>query len=96
MYITHPNHKTRKLSRTGHTSWTLTEVEFTNGPFLDTNTSTTTLTASGVSGSVTITASSSTFVSTDVGRQVRIGSGHSKITAFGLSLIHISEPTRPY
>jgi len=83
MYITHPNHKTRKLSRTGHTSWSLTEVEFTNGPFLDTNTSTTTLTASGVSGSVTITASSSTFVSTDVGRQVRIGSGHSKITAFG-------------
>ena len=83
MYITHPNHKTRKLSRTGHTSWSLTEVEFINGPFLDTNTSTTTLTASGVSGSVTITASSSTFVSTDVGRQVRIGSGHSKITAFG-------------
>jgi len=82
MYITHPNHKTRKLSRTGHTSWSLTEVEFTNGPFLDTNTSTTTLTASGVSGSVTITASSSTFVSTDVGRQVRIGSGHSKITNF--------------
>nr|BAR15343.1 putative tail tubular protein B [uncultured Mediterranean phage uvMED] len=82
MYITHPNHKTRKLSRTGHTSWTLTEVEFTNGPFLDTNTSTTTLTASGVSGSVTITASSNTFVSTDVGRQVRIGSGHSKITNF--------------
>jgi len=82
MYLTHPNHKTRKLSRTGHTSWSLTEVEFTNGPFLDTNTSTTTLTASGVSGSVTITASSNTFVATDVGRQVRIGSGHSKITNF--------------
>jgi hypothetical protein len=82
MYITHPNHAVRKLSRTGHTSWSLTECSFTNGPFLDTNTSTTTLTASGVSGSVTITASSNTFVSTDVGRQVRIGSGHSKITNF--------------
>ena len=33
MYITHPSHSTRKLSRTGHTSWTLTEVDFTNGPF---------------------------------------------------------------
>jgi hypothetical protein len=42
MYITHPNHQTRKLSRTGHTSWTLTAVEFTNGPYLDTNTTTTT------------------------------------------------------
>ena len=82
MYITHPNHAVRKLSRTGHTSWSLTECNFTNGPFLDTNTSTTTLTASGVSGSVTITASSNTFVATDVGRQVRIGSGHSKITNF--------------
>ena len=37
MYITHPNHQTRKLSRTGHTSWTLAAVEFTNGPFLDAN-----------------------------------------------------------
>ena len=45
MYITHPNHQTRKLSRTGHTSWTLTVVDFTNGTYLDTNTSTTTITA---------------------------------------------------
>ena len=39
MYITHPNHATRKLTRTSHTSWTLTEVDFTNGPFQDSNTS---------------------------------------------------------
>ncbi|BCV03529.1 MAG: hypothetical protein CM15mV69_130 [Caudoviricetes sp.] len=83
MYITHPSHATRKLSRTGHTSWTLTEVDFTNGPFLDTNSSTTTLQPSGTSGSVTITASASTFVSTDVGRLVRIGDGIAKITNFG-------------
>jgi hypothetical protein len=82
MYITHPNHATRKLSRTSHTSWTLTEVDFTNGPFQDTNVSTTTLTPSGTTGSVTITASASTFVSTDVNRLVRIGDGIAKITAF--------------
>ena len=82
MYITHPNHATRKLSRTSHTSWTLTEVNFTNGPFQDTNVSTTTLTPSGTTGSVTITASASTFVSTDVNRLVRIGDGIAKITAF--------------
>jgi len=29
MYICHPNHDVRKLSRTGHTSWTLTTVSFT-------------------------------------------------------------------
>ena len=81
MYLTHPSHPTKKLSRTGHTSWTLTEVDVTNGPFLDSNISTTTLQPSGTSGSVTITASASTFVSTDVDRLVRIGNG--------LSLIHI-------
>ena len=32
MYICHESHAVRKLSRTGHTSWTLTEVEFTDGP----------------------------------------------------------------
>ena len=83
MYLTHPSHPTKKLSRTGHTAWTLTTVNFTNGPFLDTNISTTTLQPSGTSGSVTITASASTFVSTDVDRLIRIGDGIAKITNFG-------------
>tara|TARA_R100000231_G_scaffold13382_3_gene14936 strand:+ start:1031 stop:3244 length:2214 start_codon:yes stop_codon:yes gene_type:complete len=84
MYITHPSHKTRKLSRTGHTSWTLTEVDFTNGPYLDTNTSTTTITASAqtVGTGRTFTASANTFASTDVGRLVRFRDGYAKITAY--------------
>ena len=28
MYLCHPNHNVRKLSRTGHTSWTLSTVSF--------------------------------------------------------------------
>ena len=28
MYITHPNHEVMKLSRTGHTSWTLAQVDY--------------------------------------------------------------------
>ena len=84
MYITHPSHATRKLSRTGHTSWTLTTVDFTNGPYLDTNTSTTTITASAstVGTGRTFTASASTFVSTDVGRLIRFRDGHAKVTGF--------------
>jgi hypothetical protein len=35
MYIVHPLYATRKLTRTGHTSWTLSLVEFHNGPYLD-------------------------------------------------------------
>ena len=83
MYLTHPSHPTKKLSRTGHTAWTLDTVNFTNGPFLDSNISTTTLQPSGTSGSVTITASTNTFVSTDVDRLIRIGDGIAKITNFG-------------
>ena len=88
MYITHPSHKTRKLSRTGHTSWSLAEVDFTNGPFLDSNITTTTLTPSAAgTGSRTITASAVTgindgsgFLTTDVGRQIHFNSGFGTIT----------------
>ena len=32
MYLCHPNHDVRKLSRSGHTSWTLATVSFTGSP----------------------------------------------------------------
>ena len=82
MYIVHPDHKPRKLSRTGHTSWTLTDVDFLRGPYLDANTSSATMTPSGTSGAVTITASTSTFVSGDIGRLIKIETGHAKITGY--------------
>jgi len=89
MYICHPNHEVEKLSRTGHTSWTLTDVDFTKGPFLDPNTTGTTLTPSNAStGSRTITASATTginggsgFLATDVGRQIHFNAGYGVITA---------------
>ena len=90
MYITHPNHEVEKLSRSGHTSWTLTDVDFTDGPYLDDNITATTLTpgSSGVGTGVSLTASAVTgingdtgFQTTDVGRLVRIGDGYAKITA---------------
>ncbi len=91
MYICHPNHEVEKLSRTGHTSWTLTDVDFTKGPFLDPNTTGTTLTPSNAStGSRTITASAVTginggsgFLATDVGRQIHFNDGYGVITAVG-------------
>jgi hypothetical protein len=90
MYICHPNHAVRKLSRTGHTAWTLTEVNFTNGPYLDSNITTTTFATSAhtVGAGRTLTASAITginsdtgFQTTDVGRLVQFRDGHGKITA---------------
>ena len=90
MYICHPSHPVKKLSRTGHTSWSLVDDIITNGPFMDHNIETTTLTPShkSVGQTTTVTASSTTginsnqgFLSTDVGRLIHIKDGHLKITS---------------
>ena len=91
MYICHPSHEASKLSRTGHTSWTLSEVDFAEtGPYMDTNTTATTLTpaSSGTGTGVDITASAITginsgtgFQTTDVGRILKFNSGEAKITS---------------
>lgn len=86
IYITHPGYAPRKLSRTGHTAWTLTTISFLDGPYLVTNSGTTTITPSGTTGSVTLTASAALFASTDVDRLVRVKHsstwGYAKITAY--------------
>jgi len=91
MYICHPNHPVKKLARTGHTSWTLTSVDFQNGPFMDHNIETTTITAShttvGTSGNLTLSSttgvnSNQGWLATDVGRLVHFKDGHYKITSY--------------
>lgn len=80
LYIAHPDYPTYKLSRRGHTTWSLTEVAWQDGPYLDQNQTGTTLTPSAGSGKgVTVTASATTginggdgFKSSDIGRLVRI------------------------
>ena len=83
MYIVHPNHEVMKLSRTDHTSWSLDEVVFTDGPYLAQNTTATTMTPGATSGDdVTLTASASTFVSTDVGRLINFSNGYAKVRSY--------------
>jgi hypothetical protein len=84
MYLCHPDYSVKKLSRTGHTSWTITEVDFTNGPYLDDNISAVTLSSSAhtVGTARDLTASAATFASTDVGRLVSYRTGYGEITAF--------------
>ena len=104
MYITHPSHEVEKLSRTGHTSWTLTDVDFTNGPFQDANITTTTLTPSSAStGSRDITASATTginndqgWLATDVGRQIHFNSGYATITARTSSTVVVANVTTAF
>ena len=99
MYICHPSHAVRKLSRTGHTAWTLTTVDFQNGPFMDHNISTTTLTAGhttvGSSGNLTLSFTTGVnndqgWLSTDVGRLVHFKDGHYKITAITSATVAVA------
>ena len=87
LYIVHPGYKPRKLSRTAHTSWTLTEIDFKDGPYLSLNKTSTTITASHKDGTNrTLTASADLFSATDVGRLIRKQHnqkwGYAKITAY--------------
>lgn len=83
LYLAHPEHPPRKLVRSGPTSWTLSAISFNDGPYINTNTTATTLTSSVAGpGSATVTASSTTginggagFLTTDVGRLIRLKSG---------------------
>ena len=87
LYLFHGLHPTYKLERRGHSTWSLVEVAWQDGPWDEVNTTSTTLTPSATSGlGVTATASSTTginggdgFKSTDVGRLVRIDNPSSGV-----------------
>ncbi len=82
LYVSHASYEQREITRTGHNAWTIASFGWKNGPFMDENTGTTTLTLSDPAGdpvvtglkgeTVTVTASASLFASTDVGRWIKI------------------------
>lgn len=87
LYLCHPKFPPHKLARAGHTLWSLTPIDFQDGPYLDENVGAVTLAPAAASGAaVTLTASAATFAATDIGRLVRIKHaslwGWAKITAF--------------
>jgi hypothetical protein len=65
MYLCQEDHPTNKLTRTSDTAWTLTEVDWTDGPYMAEDISGATLTFGATSGSTSCTASAATFVATD-------------------------------
>jgi hypothetical protein len=76
LYIAHAKgtYPPKKLTRFADTNWQFSNYEPKQGPLLEQNSGATTLQASGQSGTITITASSALFASTDVGRLIRLDS----------------------
>jgi hypothetical protein len=85
MYLFSGVYPVQKLTRTSATTFTITEVAFKRGPFLDTNITSTTITASADTGAgITLTASAAIFTtgaSGHTGSLWRIKNGVVKITA---------------
>lgn len=85
LYIVHRNHAPRKLTRTSHTSWTLSVIDLLDGPYLPERTDLTITPSATTGNGITLTASASLFVAGHVGMLFRIRHGatwgYVKVTA---------------
>lgn len=84
LFLTHPNFPPKMLKRSGDTSWSLTDMDFMGGPFEEVNETNITVKASAVSGTVTLTASSSLWKASDVGRLFKLGADVAAVTVFAV------------
>jgi hypothetical protein len=80
LYMVHEDYIQHKLTRSGHTDWTISEMEWNDGPYLSDNADTTiSITPSAQSGTVTLTASKSLFHAAQVGGLFRLRHNGAKV-----------------
>lgn len=84
LYLCHPSHAPRKLTRTGHSAWTITTINFRPVPLKeDSIEPDTTLTPAATTGiGITFTAAAAAFISGDVHREITSGSARAVITGY--------------
>lgn len=84
IYLAHQEYAPRELTRTGHTSWTLSLFNFEGGPFQAPNDTAITMTPSAdtVGAGRTLTASSAFFTANMVGGLIKVKSGWAEITGY--------------
>ncbi len=74
LFLVQPNHQPCSITRYGITDWRMESMDISLGPFNDPNTDDSLkLSASAVTGNVTLTASKSYFTSDMVGQAIRLG-----------------------
>jgi hypothetical protein len=89
MYLVHAKHHPRKLTRTSHTAWTLTQLDNLDGPYLEEKVDITFTPSATTGNGITITASTAFFEAGHVGALLRLKHsstwGYAKITAVASS-----------
>ena len=73
MYMTHPNHPPTKLTRKADDDWSFEEIVWKWPPTLDENVENISITPSGTTGTITLTASADLFKPEHVGSYWQIG-----------------------
>jgi len=108
LYLFNSFYPTHKLQRFGHTSWSLVEVSWLDGPYLDENRTATTLIPSANTGlAINLTLSSISgindgvgWLATDVGRVVRYKKttvyGWARITSITSSLVAVADVKKDF
>ncbi len=81
LYLFHPKYM-KRLVRYANDNWALEDWELLNGPWNHVNTTETTITASGTTGTINLTASANLFAEDDVGRLIRLTLVNDDTTAW--------------
>ena len=94
IHISHPDFETRIITRTAAAAFSIATIVYTpnanggvNSPFHKYAASTITITPSGTTGAITLTASAAAFVAGHVGTWFRIGNSPLSITGYGSSTV---------
>lgn len=96
MYLVCPTDPPQKLTRSGHTNWTISAADIDNGPFQLQNASTTTITPSAATGNITLTASADLFDRDMVGGLFEINQKRGTSTVTGSFTGNGSSSTSAY
>lgn len=86
LFISHPSYAPQRLTRTGHTAWSISAVQFDPMPSIelgDKPAVTVTLGSAAVGTGVTATAGAALWLAADVGREIVLGLGRASITEVG-------------
>lgn len=84
LYLWHPDYAPRKLSRTGHTAWTLSTINFNPSATKEVGTNPdATCTPGATTGTgITFSFGDNVMLDGDVGRIIQSGAGRASITAY--------------